>query len=172
MRQQYGAGASFWNTDEGKDLLLDTMSNQYTGDQAGLPEFLPRPGEGGPWSIGHDQESPLATKRAAQWLSGPRRIQRWLFGSTTSGSQTPTQALVLPTKRSRRRWKPDSFLLLRAVRTRLVKTGDGPQKQYRSDRVQPELSISSGNQQTLMRFKSNGLWSPRPWWQANAWSRT
>jgi len=39
MRQQYGAGASFWNTDEGKDLLLDTMSNQYTGDQAGLPGF-------------------------------------------------------------------------------------------------------------------------------------
>jgi hypothetical protein len=39
MRQQYGAGASFWNTDEGKDLLLDTMSNQYTGDKAGLPEF-------------------------------------------------------------------------------------------------------------------------------------
>ena len=25
--------------DEGKDLLLDTMSNQYTGDQAGLPGF-------------------------------------------------------------------------------------------------------------------------------------
>ena len=39
MRQQYGAGASFWNTDEGKDLLLDTMSNEYTGDQAGLPGF-------------------------------------------------------------------------------------------------------------------------------------
>lgn len=39
MRQQYGGGASFWNTDEGKDLLLDTMSNQYTGDKAGLPEF-------------------------------------------------------------------------------------------------------------------------------------
>ena len=39
MRQQYGAGASFWNTDKGKDLLLDTMSNQYTGDQAGLPGF-------------------------------------------------------------------------------------------------------------------------------------
>ena len=39
MRQQYGAGASFWDTDEGKDLLLDTMSNQYTGDQAGLPGF-------------------------------------------------------------------------------------------------------------------------------------
>lgn len=39
MRQQYGAGASFWNTDEGKDLLLDTMSNQYSGDQAGLPGF-------------------------------------------------------------------------------------------------------------------------------------
>ena len=39
MRQQYGGGSSFWNTDEGKDLLLDTMSNQYTGDQAGLPGF-------------------------------------------------------------------------------------------------------------------------------------
>ena len=39
MRQQYGAGASFWNTEEGKDLLLDTMSNEYTGDQAGLPGF-------------------------------------------------------------------------------------------------------------------------------------
>ena len=39
MRQQYGGGASFWNTDEGKDLLLDTMSNQYTGGKAGLPEF-------------------------------------------------------------------------------------------------------------------------------------
>ena len=39
MRQQYGAGASFWNTDEGKDLLLDTMSNQYTGDAAGLSGF-------------------------------------------------------------------------------------------------------------------------------------
>ena len=39
MRQQYGGGASFWNTDEGKDLLLDTMSNQYTGDKAGLPGF-------------------------------------------------------------------------------------------------------------------------------------
>ena len=39
MRQQYGAGSSFWNTDEGKDMLLDTMSNQYTGDQAGLPGF-------------------------------------------------------------------------------------------------------------------------------------
>ena len=39
MRQQYGAGASFWNADEGKDLLLDTMSNQYTGNQAGLPGF-------------------------------------------------------------------------------------------------------------------------------------
>ena len=39
MRQQYGAGASFWNTDEGKDLLLDTMSNEYTGAQAGLPGF-------------------------------------------------------------------------------------------------------------------------------------
>ena len=39
MRQQYGAGASFWDTEEGKDLLLDTMSNEYTGDQAGLPGF-------------------------------------------------------------------------------------------------------------------------------------
>ena len=39
MRQQYGGGSSFFNTEEGKDLLLDTMSNQYTGDQAGLPGF-------------------------------------------------------------------------------------------------------------------------------------
>ena len=39
MRQQYGAGASFWDTEEGKDLLLDTMSNEYTGDQTGLPGF-------------------------------------------------------------------------------------------------------------------------------------
>lgn len=39
MRQQYGAGASFWNTDEGKAMIEGSRTNQYTGDAAGLAGF-------------------------------------------------------------------------------------------------------------------------------------
>ena len=141
MRQQYGAGASFWNTDEGKDLLLDTMSNQYTGDQAGLPGFYQDQAKAGLGQMEMIKKG-LGYERAAQWLSGPMRIRPWLFGGTTGGSQRPTQALVHLTRRSRQLWKRDSFLLLGSL-TRLA--DEHGHKNNTVQRRQLSLLISSGN---------------------------
>ena len=39
MRQQYAPGSQFFDTDAGKAMIQSARVNQYTGDQAGLPEY-------------------------------------------------------------------------------------------------------------------------------------
>ncbi|MAH14096.1 MAG: hypothetical protein CMO33_10225, partial [Verrucomicrobia bacterium] len=39
MRQQYAPGSQFFDTDAGKAMIQSAKVNEYTGDQAGLPEY-------------------------------------------------------------------------------------------------------------------------------------
>ena len=97
MRQQYGAGASFWNTEEGKDLLLDTMSNEYTGDQAGLPGFYQDQAKAGLGQMDKIIESMGYTGDMATWAKNHPALA---LREYSKRSQTPIQVLALPTKRS------------------------------------------------------------------------